>query len=116
MGMARRAAMSEGATMSTDNLPQRLREEAIHPSNHVKWQRLRNQAADALEAKDDEIERLQVRVRQLQGEEHRLDVENGQLRAELERTRRAWVDGDDPMCQDVCMIECKGPCGVGGVS
>ena len=34
------------------------------------------------------------------------------LEAELERTRQAWVNGDDPMCDDVCVIECKGPCGV----
>jgi len=33
------------------------------------------------------------------------------LRTELERTRQAWVNGDDPMCDDVCVIECKGPCG-----
>jgi len=34
------------------------------------------------------------------------------LRTELERTRQAWVNGDDPMCEDVCVTECKGPCGV----
>lgn len=33
-----------------------------------------------------------------------------ELEAELERTRQAWVDGDDPMCEDVCVIACKGPC------
>ena len=37
-----------------------------------------------------------------------------ELEANLERTRQAWVDGDDPMCEDVCLVECKGPCGVGG--
>ena len=31
---------------------------------------------------------------------------------ELERTRQAWVDGADPMCEDVCTVACKGPCGV----
>ena len=35
------------------------------------------------------------------------------LETELERTRQAWVNGDDPMCDDVCVIACKGPCGVG---
>ena len=35
----------------------------------------------------------------------------GQLEADLERTRQAWVDGDEPMCEDVCMVACKGPCG-----
>ena len=34
------------------------------------------------------------------------------LAAELERTRQAWVDGEDPMCDDVCQWACKGPCGV----
>ncbi len=32
------------------------------------------------------------------------------LEAELERTRQAWVNGDDPMCDDVCLTACKGPC------
>lgn len=32
--------------------------------------------------------------------------------AELERTRQAWVNGDDPYCEDVCQIACKGPCGI----
>jgi len=40
------------------------------------------------------------------------DDEIERLTAELERTRQAWVNGDDPMCDDVCVIECKGPCGV----
>ena len=31
---------------------------------------------------------------------------------ELERTRQAWVDGEDTDCEDVCTIACKGPCGV----
>lgn len=34
------------------------------------------------------------------------------LAAELERTRQAWVDGEDPHCEDVCQWACKGPCGV----
>lgn len=33
------------------------------------------------------------------------------LEGEVERTRQAWVDGEDPMCEDVCLIACKGPCG-----
>ncbi len=32
------------------------------------------------------------------------------LETELERTRQAWVNGDDPMCDDVCLTACKGPC------
>ena len=34
------------------------------------------------------------------------------LETELERTRQAWVNGDDPMCDDVCVVACKGPCGL----
>ena len=34
------------------------------------------------------------------------------LTADLERTRQAWVNGDDPMCDDVCVVACKGPCGL----
>jgi hypothetical protein len=30
-----------------------------------------------------------------------------------ERIRQAWVNGDDPMCEDVCVVQCKGPCGAG---
>jgi hypothetical protein len=35
-----------------------------------------------------------------------------ELEAELERTRQAWVDGESPDCEEVCMVACKGPCGV----
>lgn len=41
----------------------------------------------------------------------RLEERIAELEAELERTRQAWVDGEDPMCEDVCLVECKGPCG-----
>ena len=34
-----------------------------------------------------------------------------ELEADLERTRQAWVDGEDPDCEDVCVVACKGPCG-----
>jgi hypothetical protein len=34
------------------------------------------------------------------------------LTAELERTRQAWVNGEDALCEDVCEIACKSPCGV----
>lgn len=37
-----------------------------------------------------------------------------ELERELARTRRQWVDGADPMCEDVCLDVCRGPCGVGG--
>jgi len=40
------------------------------------------------------------------------DDEIGRLRTELERTRQAWVNGDDPMCEDVCQVTCKHACGV----
>ncbi|MCP3879335.1 MAG: hypothetical protein GY701_13240 [Sulfitobacter sp.] len=40
-----------------------------------------------------------------------LAAELERLEAELERTRQAWVDGDDPECDDVCVVVCKGPCG-----
>ena len=35
------------------------------------------------------------------------------LRNELAWTRRSWVAGDDPMCEDVCLEVCQGPCGAG---
>ena len=46
--------------------------------------------------------------------EHGIDPYDriAQLEADLERTRQAWVDGEDPMCEDVCVVACKGPCGV----
>ena len=46
------------------------------------------------------------------GREAALAAELVRLRTELERTRQAWVSEDDPMCEDVCMETCKGPCGV----
>jgi hypothetical protein len=35
-----------------------------------------------------------------------------ELEAELEATRQSWVDGEAPDCEEVCVIGCKGPCGV----
>jgi hypothetical protein len=35
-----------------------------------------------------------------------------ELEAELERTRQAWVDEEDPRCEDVCLVACKGACGL----
>jgi hypothetical protein len=34
------------------------------------------------------------------------------LTIDLEWTRQCWVDRDDPLCEDVCVIACKGVCGV----
>lgn len=35
-----------------------------------------------------------------------------QLEDQLEATRQAWVNEEDPRCDNVCVISCKGACGV----
>lgn len=42
----------------------------------------------------------------------RSKAEIERLRSDLEWTRQQWVNGEEPLCEDVCEIQCKGPCGV----
>ena len=73
---------------------------------------LLREAADRIDADAETIATHKAEADSLYQDGVRLGEQVAALTADLERTRQAWVNGDDPMCDDVCVVACKGPCGL----
>ena len=86
-------------------------------SRHMAFSAIAEIICEPMLDRIEELETEQWHCQQLPGarvvcEREDLLARIAELEAELERTRQAWAHGDDPMCEDVCTVACKGPCGV----